>query len=92
MFFWVWRRLALAACSEARPDKDRRLWNTFENDMNQWHGLKWDYEIPSLSINFMDLTISIKDGKVAMRKKRRAGISICISLVTPPTRQVFWLA
>ena len=49
--------------SHPDPDEDRRLWNAFELDMNQWHGLKWDCETPSLSVNFMDLTISIEDGR-----------------------------
>ncbi|KAL7481002.1 hypothetical protein ACHAW6_008047 [Cyclotella cf. meneghiniana] len=27
--------------------------------MQQWHGLQWTFETPSLSVNFMDLTISV---------------------------------
>ena len=30
--------------------------------MQQWHGLHWTCESPSLSINFMDLTISVING------------------------------
>lgn len=59
--------------THADPDEDRRLWNAFETDMNQWHGLTWDCETPLMSINFMDLTISIVDGKVVttLYKKKR---------------------
>ena len=59
--------------SHPDPDEDRRLWNAFELDMNQWHGLQWDCETPSLSVNFMDLTISIEDGRAitTLYKKKR---------------------
>jgi hypothetical protein len=44
------------------PNKNVQLWNDFKNEMQQWHGLHWTCESPSLSINFMDLTISVING------------------------------
>ena len=41
------------------PTRDSELWDEFCHDMNQWHGLEWDCEAPSTTIDFMDLTISI---------------------------------
>ncbi len=41
------------------PTRDSELWDEFCHDMNQWHGLEWDCETPSTTIDFMDLTISI---------------------------------
>ena len=41
-----------------------RLWKEFSADMNGWHGLKWDCEEPSSTINFMDMTIRIENGKL----------------------------
>ncbi len=46
------------------PSQDRLLWNDFCNDMQQWHGLVWDCEAPSTSVDFMDLSISIVGNRV----------------------------
>ena len=43
---------------------NNQLWNSFTHDMQQWHGLQWTCESPSISVNFMDLTISIKNGRL----------------------------
>ena len=39
------------------PIRDRELWDEFCYDLNQWHGLEWECEVPSTMVNFMDLTI-----------------------------------
>ena len=47
------------------PDEDRRLWSEFERDMNGCHGLIWDCESPTTTVNFMDMTISIVNGRLS---------------------------
>ena len=44
------------------PVQDQSLWDEFCADMDRWHGLRWECERPSRSVNFMDLTITIKNG------------------------------
>ena len=39
--------------------RDRELWDEFCHDLNQWHGLEWECEVPSTTVDFMDLTITI---------------------------------
>ena len=46
------------------PETDRALWKSFCEDMDAWHGMKWDCNKPSVSVNFMDLTISIDSGRI----------------------------
>lgn len=45
------------------PVEDKRLWNEFQADVNNFAGLDWDFVGPSKSIDYMDLTISIKAGR-----------------------------
>ena len=46
------------------PARDALLWSEFEADMNKWFGLEWVCTKPSNSVNFMDLTITIVNGKI----------------------------
>jgi hypothetical protein len=46
------------------PSRNQELWDAFCADMNGWHGLEWECTTPSTTINFMDLTITIIDGKL----------------------------
>ena len=46
------------------PITNETLWNAFKHDMQQWHGLHWTFEDLSTSVNFMDLTISITNGRL----------------------------
>lgn len=48
--------------SHPNPAQDKLLWDEFCMDMDQWHGLKWECETPSMAVNFMDLTITMVDG------------------------------
>jgi hypothetical protein len=41
------------------PEQDTTLWNSFQNTMQQWHGLEWEFTALSNTCNFMDLTITI---------------------------------
>ena len=36
------------------PQRDDELWKQLTEEMQQWHGLEWICEKPSLSVNFMD--------------------------------------
>lgn len=42
--------------------QDAANWEAFQQDMDGLDGLKWVSKKPSTSINFMDLTITIKNG------------------------------
>eukprot|EP00956_Cyclotella_meneghiniana_P015682 scaffold24249_cov44-Cyclotella_meneghiniana.AAC.2 len=46
------------------PVQDKLLWKEFCADMDKWHGLRWKCETPSASVNFMDLTITIVNGRL----------------------------
>ena len=46
------------------PTINKQLWEQFQADMNGWHGLNWDCEEPNTTVNFMDMTIRIVDGKL----------------------------
>jgi hypothetical protein len=46
------------------PQRDDELWQQFTEEMQQWHGLEWICEKPSLSVNFMDLTITVSGTKL----------------------------
>lgn len=49
---------------DADPVKDKQNWDKFCADMNDWHGLEWDCERPSKTVNFMDMTVTIVDGRL----------------------------
>eukprot|EP00956_Cyclotella_meneghiniana_P030319 scaffold75832_cov39-Cyclotella_meneghiniana.AAC.5 len=53
------------------PVQNDILWKEFEADMNKWHGLKWVCTKPSHSVNFMDLTISVVNGRIETKLVRR---------------------
>jgi hypothetical protein len=50
--------------SHSCPIRDRELWDEFCHDLNQWHGLEWECEAPSTTVNFMALTITIIGDRV----------------------------
>eukprot|EP00956_Cyclotella_meneghiniana_P014218 scaffold21239_cov59-Cyclotella_meneghiniana.AAC.1 len=49
------------------PEQNEQLWKEFQADMNNWHGLEWTVEDPSNTVNFMDMTISIVNGRIETR-------------------------
>eukprot|EP00956_Cyclotella_meneghiniana_P031504 scaffold82847_cov56-Cyclotella_meneghiniana.AAC.1 len=46
------------------PVEDARLWQAFQDDFNDWHGLEWEFVGPNDSVDFMDITMKIVDGKI----------------------------
>ncbi len=46
------------------PTHNDELWASFKTQMQQWHGLLWDFSPLSRSCTFMDLTISIAANKI----------------------------
>ena len=50
--------------SDPDPSRDEQLWNDFCKDMNACEGLNWTCEIPSRSVNFMDLKILIVGDRI----------------------------
>ena len=51
--------------SDPDPNLNEAMWSAFKADMNKWYGLEWTCTTPALNCNFMDLTISITDGKLS---------------------------
>lgn len=49
---WLWQ-----------PNNDS-LWTDFQTDFNNYHGLLWTFSNRSMTVNFMDLTLSTREGKV----------------------------
>ena len=47
------------------PKTYAQLWDEFKQYMNAFPGLTWEFEDPSDKVNFMDLTITIKNGHVS---------------------------
>ena len=47
------------------PQTDAQLWDEFKHSMNAFPRLTWEFEDPSDKVNFMDLTITIKNGHVS---------------------------
>ena len=43
------------------PSKDRHAWQKFKDDTNNFGILTWEFKELTSSINFLDLTISIKN-------------------------------
>ena len=43
---------------------NKRLWDAFTQSMNKYTGLTWEFNPPSDKVDFMDLTISIHQGKI----------------------------
>mmetsp|Transcript_33801 Transcript_33801/g.68790 ORF Transcript_33801/g.68790 Transcript_33801/m.68790 type:complete len:153 (-) Transcript_33801:1879-2337(-) len=41
---------------------DNRQWNNFQDDVNDFHGLPWEFIPRSTTVQFMDLTVSIEGG------------------------------
>jgi hypothetical protein len=41
------------------PERNNTLWTSFQSDMQQWHGLEWEFSPLSPSCNYMDLTLTI---------------------------------
>ena len=46
------------------PVEDARLWASFKACINDFHGLRWTFVEPCKSIDFMDLTMTIVNGKI----------------------------
>ncbi|KAL3792100.1 hypothetical protein ACHAWO_010041 [Cyclotella atomus] len=44
--------------------QNNELWGKYVHDLNGWNGLEWVCNKPSTSITFMDLTITIKNGRL----------------------------
>lgn len=45
------------------PTTNLALWNEFQRDVNDYHGLTWEFTPLSNSIDFMDMTITITGNK-----------------------------
>ena len=47
------------------PQINAHLWDEFTKSMNNYPGLTWEFNAPSDKVDFMDLTISIKNGQIS---------------------------
>jgi hypothetical protein len=63
------------------PDTDDDTFQQFCSIMNDYHSLRWEHGDRSLQVNFMDLTISIRDGRIQTTLYRKA---LNLYLYIPP--------
>ena len=47
------------------PQTNARLWEEFKDSMNTFPGLTWEFEDTSDKANFMDMTVTIKNGHIS---------------------------
>ena len=47
------------------PKPNAHLWEEFTTSMNNYPGLTWEFNTPTDKVDFMDLTISIKNGQIS---------------------------
>jgi hypothetical protein len=69
------------------PVEDERLWSAFKANVNDWHGLQWIFSERSFSVDFMDMTISISNGRIEttlFEKKQNLYLYIPPSSAHPP--------
>jgi len=46
------------------PTTDTARWNSFQSRMNEYHGLVWEHSARCTKLDFMDLTLSIKNQRI----------------------------
>ena len=44
--------------------RDTYLWHQFQSEMNDYHGLQWEFSERINSVNYMDLTITLTNGTI----------------------------
>eukprot|EP00804_Cyclotella_cryptica_P004320 CCRYP_013511-RA/>CCRYP_013511-RA protein AED:0.31 eAED:0.31 QI:0/-1/0/1/-1/0/1/0/340 len=50
--------IGIWACDKC-PERNNALWTKFKTEMQQWHGLEWEFSTLSQSCHYMDLTLTI---------------------------------
>ena len=65
---------------DANPDIDKNNWQDFKNKVNQ-SGLIWMFSTCSLQATFLDMTISIENGRLATQLFKKPG---ALQLFIPP--------
>ena len=54
------------------PSANRRAWQKFQEDTNNFGILTWKFEELATSVNFLDLTISIEDSKIVTKTYQKS--------------------
>ncbi len=73
--FGLWRH-------HPNPAEDKRLWEAFKADVDNFDGLRWDFVGPTTSINFMDITMTVESGKLTFTMYEK---DLNLYLYIPPT-------
>ena len=55
--FAIWKRHKDATINN-------NMWTSFIHDLNNWHGLKWDTPVPSQTVEFLDVVLTIENNKI----------------------------
>ena len=55
---WIWM-------PQPNPKINAQLWEEVTTSMNNYPGLTWEFNAPTDKVDFMDLTICIKNGKIS---------------------------
>jgi len=69
-------------------ENNTERWEQFKNQLNSWGNLKWVIEDPTLSTNFLDLTLTISESKVitkTFQKDMNLYLYIPASSAHPPS-------
>lgn len=68
--------------SNPDPVLDQQHWEAFQRDLNEPNGLQWEVSERSHQVNFMDLTISLHEGKITTTLYEKP---LNLHLYIPPT-------
>ena len=72
---------------DPHPDKNTTLWTSFQNTMQGWYGLEWEFSNLTNTCNFMDLSLSIVDQKIHSTLYEKSRTFIFTFPQTPHTLQ-----
>ena len=79
-------------CPNNNHEQDALEWDDFKNKMNAFPGLTWEFSERAKTIDFMDMTISIRTRtKLKQPCSKKDSTCTFTSLPTPLTRQDYFL-
>ena len=77
---------------DSDPAEDSRQWASFVALMQDYYGLEWIFEERSKKVNYMDMTISIHEGRIVTSLYEKA-MNLYLYIpppFCPPPRSVNW--
>jgi hypothetical protein len=72
-------------------EQDAILWDSFQQTMQQWHGLEWEFTPLFTTCNFMDLTMKITtSGHLTTTLYEKKPLPLHPSPLSPPAWHALW--